>query len=194
MSGPRAWLVRHGETEWSAAGRHTSSTDLPLTAAGEQQAKAVAALLSGHHFALVKASPRVRAMRSAELAGFSASANEDLVEWDYGQLEGLTTDQIRASYPDWTIWDGPWPGAERPDQVAARARRVIEGVLALPEGADALLFSHAHFLRVLAATWLSRPPADGRLLVLGTATVSVLAWEHGARAVERWNVPAHGQL
>jgi broad specificity phosphatase PhoE len=194
MSSPRVWLVRHGETEWSASGRHTSRTDLPLTQRGEAQAKALAPLLSGRPFTLVETSPRLRALRTAKLAGFDALCNEDLVEWDYGDIEGLTTDQVRESYPGWTIWSGPWPGGERPGQVATRARRLVERTLELPDGSEALLFSHGHMLRVLAATWLGRPPEDGRVLVLGTAAVSVLGWEHGTPVVERWNLPADDEL
>ncbi|MHB1496950.1 MAG: histidine phosphatase family protein [Acidimicrobiales bacterium] len=194
MSSPRVWLVRHGETEWSASGRHTSRTDLPLTRRGEAQAKALAPLLSGRPFTLVETSPRLRALRTAELAGFDALPNDDLVEWDYGDIEGLTTDQVRESYPGWTIWSGPWPGGERPKQVATRARRLVERTLELPDGSAALLFSHGHMLRVLAATWLGRPPEDGRMLVLGTAAVSVLGWEHGTPVVQRWNLPADDEL
>jgi probable phosphoglycerate mutase len=136
----------------------------------------------------------LRALRTAKLAGFDALRNDDLVEWDYGDIEGLTTDQVRESYPGWTIWSGPWPGGERPGQVATRARRLVERTLELPDGSEALLFSHGHMLRVLAATWLGRPPEDGRVLVLGTAAVSVLGWEHGTPVVERWNLPADDEL
>jgi broad specificity phosphatase PhoE len=189
MSGPRLWAVRHGETEWSANGQHTSRTDLPLTQLGEQEALALKRLLAGHKFDLVSSSPLQRAVCTAELAGFEPSLDEDLEEWDYGELEGLTTDQVRARYPDWSIWDGPWPGGERPEQVAARADRVVGRVLALPPGAEALVFAHGHILRALAARWLRRPVTDGRQFVLGTATVSVLGWEHGAPAIHHWNVP-----
>ena len=194
MNTPRVWLVRHGETAWSCSGQHTSRTELPLTTAGERQAKALGPVLAGRQFDLVETSPRMRAKRTAELAGFDAVEDEDLVEWDYGQLEGLTTEEIRSSHPGWTIWDGPWPGGERPEQVGARARRVLQRVRAIPAQGEALLFSHGHILRALAAMWLGRPPQDGRMLLLGTATVSVLGWEHGAPAVQRWNVPVSEQL
>ena len=194
MSEPELWLVRHGETAWSASGQHTSRTDLPLTPAGEVEALALRPLLSSEHFDLVESSPRRRAVRTAELAGFQPKVNDDLAEWDYGELEGLTTEEIRARYPGWTIWRGPWPGGERDDQVAARVDRVVAQVLALPADARALVFAHGHVLRVLAARWLGLPPSEGRLFILGTATVGVLSWEHGQPAVLRWNVaPGDGQ-
>ena len=189
MNGPTLWFVRHGETEWSANGQHTSRTDVPLTEAGEREALAVKAFLAGRHFDLVESSPRRRAVRTAELAGFTPTVDDDLEEWDYGDLEGLTTEQIRSEYPGWSIWDGPWPHGEQPQQVAARADRVGQRVRSLPCGATALLFAHGHILRVLAARWLQRPPTDGRLFALGTGTVSVLGWEHGAPAMTRWNIP-----
>ncbi|HUC15102.1 MAG TPA: histidine phosphatase family protein, partial [Acidimicrobiales bacterium] len=141
MTGPVVWLARHGETEWSALGRHTSRTDLPLTAAGEQEAMALGKMLRPEHFELVESSPRERSVRTAELAGFKPTIDNDLVEWDYGELEGLTTDQIRANHAGWDIWNGPWPGGETDEQVAARADRVVERALALPPGAKALFFS-----------------------------------------------------
>jgi broad specificity phosphatase PhoE len=196
MTGPKLWIVRHGETEWSARGQHTSRTDLPLTEGGEREAKALKPLLTGRQFDIVRSSPRQRAVRTAELAGFEPALDNDLEEWDYGELEGLTTDEICARYPGWSIWDGPWPGGERPEQVAARADRVLERVLALPAVAEALVFSHGHMLRALSARWLGRPATDGRLFALGTATVGVLGWEHGAPAIDHWNVPPgfHGPL
>lgn len=188
MTGPELWLVRHGETEWSASGRHTSRTDLPLTEAGEAEAVALQGLLRGEMFDLVESSPRQRARRTAELAGFQPKFNEDLAEWDYGELEGLTTEEIRAKYPGWTIWSGPWPGGETDQQVAARVDRVVAQVLALPAGAKALLFAHGHVLRVLTARWLRLPPTEGRLFILGTATLGALSWEHGQPAVLRWDL------
>lgn len=193
-AGPRLWVVRHGETEWSASGRHTSRTDLPLTASGEKEALALSHLLAGKNFALVEASPMKRARQTAELAGFEPLEDPDLSEWDYGELEGLTTEQVRERWPGWTIWEGPWPGGERPEQVGARAARAVSRVLCLPEGSHALFFSHGHILRVIAATWLRRPPTDGCMFVLGTGTVSVLGWEHGQPAVEHWAAPPGGQL
>jgi probable phosphoglycerate mutase len=189
MTGPVVWVARHGQTEWSEAGRHTSRTDVPLTAVGEQEAIALGAMLRPEHFDLVESSPRQRALRTAELAGFEPKVDNDLVEWDYGELEGLSSDQIKAEYPGWSIWHGPWPGGETDDQVAARADRVVQRARALPSGAKALLFAHGHLLRVLAARWLGQPAAAGRFFMLGTATLSVLGWERGGAAVERWNVP-----
>ena len=189
MTGPVVWLARHGETEWSAAGQHTSLTDLPLTPAGEEEAVALGKVLRSERFDLVEASPRRRAVRTAELAGFNATIDNDLAEWDYGELEGLTTDQIRANYPGWQIWYGPWPGGETAEEVAARADRVVQRARALPAGAKALFFSHGHMLRVLAARWLGQPPTSGRFFTLGTATLSVLSWERGEPALERWDVP-----
>jgi probable phosphoglycerate mutase len=189
MTGRVVWVARHGQTEWSAAGRHTSSTDVPLTAVGEQEAIALGTMLRPEHFDLVESSPRQRALRTAELAGFEPTVDNDLVEWDYGELEGLTTDQIKAKYPGWSIWHGPWPGGETAEQVAARADRAVQRARALPSGGKALLFAHGHLLRVLAARWLGQPAASGRFFMLGTATLSVLGWEHSGPAVEHWNVP-----
>jgi broad specificity phosphatase PhoE len=191
---PTLWLARHGETDWSAAGRHTSRTDLPLTKAGEAQALALGQALQGKRFDLVESSPRERARRTAELAGLAAIVDDDLAEWDYGQLEGQTLEEIRARFPGWTIWEGPWPGGETLAEVAARADRVIERVLALPRPGKALLVAHGHVLRVLAARWLRQPPAAGKYFMLGTATLSVLSWEHDEPAVRGWNMPAFPDL
>jgi len=178
--------VRHGATEWSRAGRHTSTTDLPLLADGEQAARSVGSRLAGHDFALVLTSPRERARRTAELAGFpAAEVDHDLVEWDYGDYEGVTTDEIRASVPDWTVWTHPCPGGETATDVAARLDRVVGR--ARGAAGDVLLFGHGHSLRVLAARWLGLPVADGRLFALDTATVSVLGREREDAVVMRWN-------
>ena len=192
MSGPTAerqiYLVRHGETEWSASGRHTSRTDLPLTRAGEAQAAELGHRLAGHRFALVLTSPRRRASETARLAGFDgALVDDDLREWDYGELEGLTTSQIRAGLPDWTIWSGPWPGGETADQVSARADRLLARCLDPDVDGDTLLFSHGHLLRALAARWLGLSVAGGAMFALGTATVGVLGWEREERVIETWN-------
>jgi broad specificity phosphatase PhoE len=189
VTAPAVWLVRHGETEWSAEGKHTSRTDVPLTPRGEQEASALRPFLEAGRFALVEASPRIRAMRTAELAGFEPKVDAGLVEWDYGAFEGLTTDQVRVGHPGWTVWDGPWPEGERLEDVARRADRVVEHVLSLAPGARALLFSHQHFLRVLTARWLGQPPALGRFFALVTGTVSVLGWEHSSPVVKHWSVP-----
>lgn len=181
-----AWLVRHGETEWSRAGRHTSSTDLALTTAGEAQARALRDRLAGETFAQVLTSPRIRARRTAELAGFpDAVVDEDLAEWDYGELEGLTTEQIRERIPDWTIWTHGGPDGERVPDVAARIDRLVARLREF-EG-QVLCFGHGHALRVLAARWLAEPVSLGGALALDTASVSVLGWEHARPAIIHWN-------
>jgi probable phosphoglycerate mutase len=182
------WLVRHGETEWSANGRHTSRTDVPLTPAGREQARKLGGRLAGHPFALVLTSPRSRAAETARLAGFpDAIVDDDLREWEYGAFEGLTTAQIRAELPDWTIWSGPWRDGETAADVSTRADRVIERCLDASVEGDALLISHGHFLRVLAARWLGLAAAGGRHLALATATIGVLGWERETRVIETWN-------
>jgi broad specificity phosphatase PhoE len=192
MSGPVVWLARHGETEWSKLGKHTGRTDVPLTPAGQKEALALGDLLRGEPFKLVKSSPRRRALQTAELAGFKPEVDNDVVEWDYGDFEGLTTDEIRTTYSGWTVWDGPWPGGETPLEVAERADRVVEGILTLPAGSSALLFSHQHFLRVLTARWLRQPPALGRFFVLVTGTASVLGWERVTPVIKHWSIPPQG--
>ncbi len=180
------YLVRHGETEWSAAGRHTGTTDLPLLPAGEEAARALRPRLAEIAFGQVLTSPRLRARRTAELAGFpDAVVDDDLAEWDYGDYEGLTTLQIRERQPDWTIWDSVTPGGESAEAVAGRLDRVVARVQAV-EG-DSLVFAHGHSLRVLAARWLGEPVRTGRLFLLGTATLSVLGDDRGQPAVLRWN-------
>jgi probable phosphoglycerate mutase len=188
MAGDEVWLVRHGETEWSRDGKHTSVTDLPLTEEGERVATEVRERLAGVDFALVLTSPRSRARETARLAGHpEAVVDPDLAEWDYGDLEGLTTEEIRETYPDWEIWDGPVPGGESAEEVSARLDRVV----ARCRDADGrvLLFGHGHCLRALAARWLGLPVTDGRLLRLDTATVSVLGYERENSVVLRWNTP-----
>jgi broad specificity phosphatase PhoE len=180
------WLVRHGATEWSTAGRHTSVTDLPLLPEGEQTALALRERLAGVDFRLVLTSPRQRARHTAELAGFpEAEVTDDLVEWAYGDYEGLTTAQIRESVAGWTVWTHPSPGGESASAIAARCDRVVARVREA-EGRT-LAFAHGHSLRVLAARWLGLPPEDGRLLRLDTATVSVLGFERETPVVLRWN-------
>ena len=183
------WLVRHGETEWARLGRHTGRTDVPLTDLGREQARVLGRRLAGHVFGLVLTSPMSRATETASLAGFGdvAVADPDLVEWDYGSLEGLQTTEIRARYPGWTIWQGPWPGGETIAQVGARADRIVARARPALPGSDVLVFAHGHLLRVLAARWLGLPPASGRLLALGTGTLSVMGWEHEAPVVQTWN-------
>ena len=185
--GHAVWLVRHGETEWARLGRHTGRTDVPLTETGRAQAIALGARLAGHPFDLVLTSPLSRAADTAALAGFGdrAIVDPDLREWDYGAFEGRLTTEIRAAYPGWTIWRGPWPDGETIDQVAARADRVVARVRAAQ--GDALVVAHGHLLRVLAARWLGLRPASGSLFALGTATVSILGWEREYPVIETWN-------
>ncbi|CAL9288189.1 histidine phosphatase family protein [Streptomyces sp. SudanB182_2057] len=188
-------LVRHGETEWSRSGQHTSWTDLPLTGQGEEQAKSLAPLLTGRTYARALSSPLSRALRTAELAGIPGiEPDPDLHEWDYGGYEGITTAEIHRTRPDWDLWtDGVPPGpeghpGESPDRIGARADRVLARVApALAEG-DVVLVAHAHFLRVLTARRLGLPPADGRLFRLATGTVSRLSTEHGHPVIAEWNV------
>ena len=184
------WLVRHGETEWSREHRHTSRTDLPLTEAGARVARELAGRLAGTAFDLVLTSPRQRARRTAELAGFpDATVDPDLVEWDYGDYEGVTSAEIRETVPGWTVWTHPMPGGETAEQVTARLDRVVERVRRQQGAAHgrALLFGHGHALRALTARWLGRPVAEGAHFVLDTATVSVLSYERETPAVLRWN-------
>jgi probable phosphoglycerate mutase len=184
---PELWLVRHGETVWSRSGQHTGRTDLPLTPEGERHARALGQFLAGRRFALVLTSPLARAAETCRLAGYGEVAEPcpDLLEWDYGAYEGRRTAEIREEVPGWTIWSGGAPRGETAAEVAARARRAIARAEAA--GGDAALFAHGHLLRVLAASWLGLPPEGGRLLALGTASVSVLGWERECRVLVRWN-------
>ncbi|MCW2669678.1 MAG: phosphoglycerate mutase [Frankiales bacterium] len=179
------WLVRHGQTEWSAAGRHTGLTDVPLTAEGEAQARGLAPRLSrpaDDPWALVLASPLQRAWRTALLAGLAPEPEPDLLEWDYGQAEGLTTAELSTDGP-WRVWDADCLG-ETLDQVAERVRRVLARV---PSEGDTLLVAHGHVLRILAAVYLELDPKDGRHLKLDAGRVSVLGHEHDWPALEEWN-------
>ena len=180
------WLVRHGETEWSRSGRHTSTTDLPLLPDGERVAKGLHERLAGPEFALVLTSPRQRARRTAELAGYAdAEVDDDLVEWTYGDYEGVTTEEIRRTVPGWTVWSAPCPGGESAADVSARLDRVVARVR--EAAGPALIFGHGHALRALTARWLGLPVTDGRLFRLDTATVSVLGHERESPVVLRWN-------
>ena len=179
------WLMRHGETEWSRSGQHTSRTDLPLTAEGERRAVRLKSILDGKQFALVLSSPLQRARDTARLAGYDAEPTDDLHEWDYGDYEGLTTAEIQRANPQWTIWTGTPPGGETIEQVSARADRVIARALQAP--GDVALFGHGHMLRVLGARWAGFAPESGRGLGLATGSVSVLGWEHLNRVIRLWN-------
>lgn len=182
------WIVRHGETAWSRDRRHTGLTDVPLTDEGRLQAQALRSALEGRVFAQVLTSPLGRARETCALAGYQSRAVVDdrLREWDYGDYEGKTTDQIREHRPGWLVWSGDPPGGERLAQVAARVDDVLAG-LALVDG-SVLLFAHAHLLRVLTARWLTLEPAAGGLFVLAAGHLSVLGHEHGRRVMLRWSV------
>ena len=190
----RLLLVRHGETEWSKSGQHTSSTDLPLTDVGEAAALALrpflAELLGPKPPALALASPLRRARRTAELAGIAFDVDADLKEVEYGRYEGITTAEVQRQDPGWTIWTGAVPDGETALAAGHRVDRVIERARAALPGGNVVLFAHGHILRVLTARWLGLPASEGRLFTLGTATVSVLDTEHGSPVVRRWNMPA----
>jgi probable phosphoglycerate mutase len=180
------WLVRHGETEWSRSGRHTSSTDLPLTAEGERVALGLKDRLEAVAFDLVLTSPMQRARETAALVGHAdAEVDGDLVEWGYGEYEGRTSAEIRETDPEWTIWTRPTPGGETPAQVSERLDRVVERLRDVPE--RALVFGHGHSLRALTARWLELPVTDGRLFRLDTATLSKLGYERETAVILAWN-------
>jgi broad specificity phosphatase PhoE len=185
---PQIWLVRHGETKWSLSGQHTGRTDLPLTAAGEQQAREIGEFLKGRRFATVLTSPMLRARETCRLAGFSENAllDPNLEEWNYGEYEGKTSSEIQSQRPGWSLWKDGVPGGESIEQVAARAQAVIDRVLT--GSGDALLFAHGHILRILLSRWLGLPPQDGRLFALGTASASTLGYEHQTRVITHLNV------
>ena len=181
-------LVRHGQTTWSAAGRHTSVTDLPLTDAGEKQAASLRPALASRAFALVLSSPRLRAVRTAAIAGLDVTAiDDDLAEWNYGSYEGITTEEIRDRDPDWDLWTDGCPGGESPAAVGARLDRVLDRARAALAGGDVALVAHGHSLRVATARWLGLPPSDGALFLLDTATLSTLGFEHGREVLTGWN-------
>ena len=185
----RVVLVRHGETEWSLSGRHTSVTDIPLTQVGERRASALEPSLQKWNFGLVLCSPRLRAKRTCDLLGWGKSVvpTEDLVEWNYGEFEGLTTPQIRERIPGWTVFTHPCPNGETADQVAARVDSVISHVREF--AGDTLLVGHAHCLRVLAARWLGLDANSARFFNLETGTWSVLSYEHENPVIQVWSAP-----
>jgi broad specificity phosphatase PhoE len=182
-------LVRHGETEWSRDWRHTGRTDIPLTEKGRQEAEVLPTPLSEWEFARVYSSPLSRAIETCRLAGLGdeAELTEALLEWDYGEYEGITTKEIRETRPDWFLWRDGCPGGETAEEVGARVDPLIAELEAV-EG-DVALFAHGHLLRVLAARWLGLPPQDGKLLALSTATLSVLGYERETEVIRRWNAP-----
>jgi broad specificity phosphatase PhoE len=182
-------LVRHGETEWSRDGRHTGRTDLPLTPEGQRQAQALATALRAWQFALVLSSPLQRALETSRLAGYGTKAQvrPELMEWDYGRYEGLTSRQIAEHNPGWSLWRDGGPDGETPVDVARRVDRVVAEVH--QAAGDVLIFAHGHVLRVLTARWLDEPPAGGRHYALQTAALSVLGYEHQDPVISRWNLP-----
>lgn len=194
MTNGQIYLVRHGETQWSKSGRHTGRTELPLTAQGERDATAVASLLPQQP-ALVLCSPLQRAQRTAALAGLTITRTDpDLLEWDYGAWEGLTTAEIREQRndPEWTIWSEPIPAGATPGEqladIGARASQVIAHCLpVIEQGEECVLVAHGHVLRILTATWLALDPIDGRLFALEPATLSILGFEHEQHVIRTWN-------
>jgi broad specificity phosphatase PhoE len=186
---PEVYLVRHGETEWSASGKHTGRTDIPLTPVGEEAASHIAARLSGLTFSAVWSSPSQRASKTCALAGFGSQAvtKAELAEWDYGAYEGLTTKQILVERPGWRLFRDGCPRGELTSDVGARADLII-GQLRQTDG-TILIFSSSHFLRVLAARWLGLQPEAGGLFVLDTASISILGYEHDLTepVIRRWN-------
>jgi broad specificity phosphatase PhoE len=182
------WLIRHGETEWSRSGAHTSRTDLPLTDAGRQKAAEIGRYLVGRTFALVLTSPLQRARDTCRLAGFGDSAEIDpnLREWEYGDYEGLSTAEIQKTRPGWSLWRDGTPNGEALDHAAARATAVIARALEAP--GDVALFAHGHILRILTACWLGLPADTGRCFALGTASLSTLGYERETRVITRWNL------
>ena len=183
-------LVRHGETEWSRTGKHTGSTDIPLTERGRRQAQAVGAALRDRDFALVLTSPLGRALETCRLAGFGERAvqRDELMEWDYGTYEGRTTAEVREERPGWTLWRDGVPEGETVEQVGERVDRVLDDLR--PLDGDALLFAHGHVLRILTAGWLELDPGAGRLFALDPATISALGYERETAVIRLWNKPA----
>ena len=187
---PKVYLARHGETEWSKSGQHTGRTDIPLTSQGEAEARALGQRLQGINVAHVLTSPLVRARNTCELAGFASGVqvDADLVEWDYGAYEGRRSAEIRAENPEWNLWRDGCPNGESPADIGVRVDRVLARLRAVD--GDCLVFSHGHFLRVLGARWLGLPPSGGRHLLLSTASLSTLAYEHARLdepVLQLWN-------
>jgi len=188
-SAQKIYLIRHGETEWSRGGKHTGITDVPLTEDGRNAARLLQAVLAREHFVLVLNSPLQRARETCELAGLQASAavEPDLIEWNYGDYEGLTTKQIQSARPGWSVFHHGCPGGESPQQVAARADRVLAKARAAD--GNVALFAHGHILRVLAARWIGQPASFGEHLLLDTATLNILGYYYDTPALKVWNAP-----
>jgi broad specificity phosphatase PhoE len=189
-AGVELWLVRHGETEWSLSGAHTSRTDIPLTDAGRKRAEKLRDYFKGMKFDAVFESPMRRAKETCAIAGFGdvAKVNDGLKEWDYGIYEGKTTKEIQAQVPGWSVWKNEIVGGEPVEHVGERADGVIaQALAAAPDCGKVALFAHAHILRILAARWIVLPATDGALFALGTGSVSVLGWERETRVIASWN-------
>lgn len=191
----QAILMRHGQTEWSASGRHTGNTDIPLTREGEREAEAMVPHISGHQYDLILTSPLMRASDTAARVGLRdhAQIREDLREWDYGDYEGLTSPQIQEINPGWNLWRDGCPGGESPEAVASRCDQIVEELMAQASGGtgDAIVFAHGHILRSLAARWLEMPITGGERLMLSTAAASSLSFEHDVPTIRFWNRTAH---
>jgi len=186
----RLWIVRHGETEWSKAGWHTGRTDVPLLPEGETQASALQPIFADVHPVLVLSSPRQRARRTAELAGFTVDdIDEDLSEWDYGDFERISSHEIRKTDPTWQIWTHGVPNGETIEQISARADRVIARVVPHLAKGPVVLFSHGHMSRVLGARWIGLPASAGANFLLSTAAPSLLGAQYGSPAITHWNIP-----
>jgi probable phosphoglycerate mutase len=183
------FLIRHGETAWSLSGQHTGVTDIPLTENGRRAAKRLEPVFSNVELDLVLSSPLQRARRTCELAGLGdrMQVDPDLMEWNYGEYEGLTAEQIHKKAPDWMIFSDGCPGGESPEDVGARVDRAIGKVRAI--AGRVALFAHGHVLRVFAARWIGLPPAHARHFLLDTSTLSILGYYRGTPAVKRWNAP-----
>ena len=190
------WLLRHGATEWARNGRHTGSTDLPLLPEGEEEARQLAPVLTSQTFAAVFSSPLQRARRTCTLSGLGErmAVMPELLEWDYGDYEGITTAEIRRTVPGWTVWSHACPNGDDADAVQQRCEIVINRALEIAEPGDVALFAHGHLLRALAGTWLGLGAVGGRLLKLGTGSICVLGFERENRAIVRWNAPADGRF
>jgi broad specificity phosphatase PhoE len=189
MNKPVVWLARHGETEWSRDLRHTGRTDIPLTPAGREEARKLREPLAAIKFDRVLCSPLGRAVETCELAGLGerAELRDALMEWDYGDYEGITSEEIHERRPGWLLWSDGVPGGESPAEIGARADAMIAELLERDD--TVAVFAHGHMLRVLAARWLGLEPSGGRHFGLGTATLSRIGWEHDYRVIQRWNAP-----
>jgi broad specificity phosphatase PhoE len=186
---PTIYLIRHGETEWAKSGQHTGLTDIPLTDTGREQAGFLLPIFDDLKFARILSSPLQRALETANLAGLSSKliVDKELIEWDYGDYEGLTTKQIRDLAPGWSIWTHLCPNGETIDQISQRADRVVAKVRSI-EG-NVAIFSHGHFLRVLVCRWLDLSAEQGSRFLLGTSTLSILGYENELAVIKTWNGP-----